>query len=92
MTFRELVQGFDKCCQDFREYGACDSEPQSIVRALIRNALKGRQVNIPTTASGWELYSSMEDADIVAGLLAERAKPLVEMARQASKIAEYCDL
>jgi hypothetical protein len=91
MTFNEAVSRFNKTCQTHREFGTCDTEPQYIFRSLIRRALKGESVTIPRTAQGWELYSSMEGADIVATTLANDAHDAVEMAKKAAEIVEYCD-
>jgi hypothetical protein len=91
MTFREATDRFHKACQEHRKYGACDSEPQQVFNALLRRALKGKPVEIPRTAEGWELYSSMEGADVVACTLYHEAAPAVEMAKQASEIVQYIE-
>jgi hypothetical protein len=91
MTFEECVARFNHTCQKHRDFGACDSEPHHIFDNLIRRALKGKPVTIPTTAQGWELYSDMDGADIVAASLANDAEPCVEMAKQASKIVMFVE-
>ena len=91
MTFNECVARFNKTCQANSHFGACDSEPQHIFRGLIRRALKGKPVTIPTTAQGWEIYSDMDGADKVASLMADAAGPAVEMAKQASNIVMFAE-
>jgi len=91
MTFNERLARFNHTCQNHRQFGACDSEPQHIFRGLIRRALKGKPVTIPTTAQGWEIYSDMDGADIVAATLAADVEPCVEMAKQASNIVMFAE-
>jgi hypothetical protein len=91
MTFDECVARFNKTRQNHRQFGTCDSEPYHIFRNLIRRALKGKPVTIPTTAQGWEIYSDMDGADIVAATLAADVEPCVEMAKQASNIVMFAE-
>ena len=91
MTFNECVGRFTKTCQNHRQFGACDGEPQRVFRNLIRRALKGKPVTIPADAQSWELYSDMEGADIVAASLANDAEPCVQMAKVASEIFMFVE-
>lgn len=88
MTFDELCRGFYAECKKHRDFGTMDTEPQCIFESLIRKALKGKEVEIPTTAEGWEIYDK-EGSDIVAASMAEAAHPCVQMAKQASEIYQF---
>jgi hypothetical protein len=86
MTFDEHCGRFHTACQKHRAFGAMDGEPAAVFRSLLRRALKGKDVTVPTSASGWELYASERGADVAAAELAAEAKPCVEFAKQAARV------
>lgn len=61
----------------FSKYGAIDTEPRNLMYALIKKAYEGNKVNIPRTADGWELYSSMEGVEEVASQLGEQLEKVI---------------
>lgn len=60
------------------DYGVRDSEPVWILSRIIKRAVEGDNPKIPTTADGWEIYSSMEGAEDVAQNLHTLTSALVE--------------
>ena len=86
MTFNEHCGRFYAACQKHRAFGAMDGEPAAVFRGLLRRALKGKDVTVPVSASGWELYASESGSNSAAAELAAEAKPCVELAKQAARV------
>lgn len=49
-----------------RKYGAMDSEPIHKVNFVLSRRFEHKNPTLPRTAAEWELYSSMEGAEVVA--------------------------
>ena len=60
------------------DYGVRDSEPVWILSRIIKKAVNGHDPKVPTTADGWEIYSSMEGAEDVAQNLHTLTSKLLE--------------
>lgn len=84
MKIIEAMREFVVFCSNFSSYGVNDSEPTAIIYGIFRKARQGKEVNIPTTAEEWELYSSMADSDTVAAGLHDAVQKMVEAIQNCS--------
>ncbi len=75
-------QNFRDTQEKYSGEGACDTEPDWVFEDIIRKLLEGREFEIPTTASGWQLYSGMSSSDTGARELGNAAEKVVEALRQ----------
>lgn len=76
------------------EYGAADSEPDGVFQYLLAKAADGEDVEPPSNARGWQLYSSMKGSEEAARRLAAKARGVVELIRglpvgQSKPLREY---
>lgn len=72
------------------KFGACDSEPRSILRFVINNALKGGEYRC--YPESWELYNDMPGAAIVGKKLDRLGRALHNAIRiNYDPIREYLD-
>lgn len=64
----------------YSAYGASDTEPRGEFADILHDHLEGRDVTIPDTARGWQLFSSMAGADDVARILHDKAADVLRIA------------
>ena len=76
-TVSDAIKNFEETQKKYREYGAYDSEPDSIFQRLIDAAVKGKGPAIPRDAAGWELYTSTMDCTEAANALHDHALAVV---------------
>lgn len=64
----------------YSAYGASDTEPRAEFSDILRGQLEGRDVTVPDTARGWQLFSDMAGADEVARILHDKAVDVLRIA------------
>lgn len=97
-VFNEIKK-FEAAQSKYRNFGACDTEPDGVFQHLIGNALKGLKPTIPSTGGDWELYASSMDCRKAAAALRKQAAnvvdaveacPIREFDLLRSKLQNYC--
>jgi hypothetical protein len=103
MPYLEQVQAgirkFESLQTTFAPAGAADTEPDAVFQFLLKQALTGASVVVPKTVRGWELYSSVPEAEKAAIELHNCATTVVELIQNcpaselpylADYLCEYC--
>lgn len=88
---RTAIKQFERVQRAWGSFGAQDTEPNAVFASLMRKAVKGKPVDIPTTGDGWELYASTMDCSQAAAALHQAAKAAVDIV-QACPIGESAEL
>lgn len=59
---KKAIRDFYELQEKHRDAGARDTEPCVVFERIVRRALRGEfdVARVPNTATGWELYSSVE--------------------------------
>ena len=83
-TIKTEVETMDFIMNSFANFGASDTEPDSVYHSLIADAVNGAEVNVPRTASEWQLFTNMEHVEPVARAMASHAEYVVNL------IQQYC--
>ena len=62
------IRDFYELQEKHRDSGARDTEPCVVFERIVRRALRGEVdlTRVPNTATGWELYSSVENSPFAA--------------------------
>ena len=68
-TVKAAVKNFEAVQAKYREYGAQDTEPDSIFQKILWKTLNDDDAAIPVTGDGWELYASTMDCAEAADAL-----------------------
>lgn len=79
--FRDARRRFEQVQRQWSSYGALDTEPNAVFAAIMRRAISGDEVRIPTTGDGWELYASTMDCAEAAAALHEACQAVVDIIR-----------
>lgn len=66
---KAAVKHFEAVQAKYREYGAHDSEPDSIFQGILWKTINDEDAVIPGSADGWELYASSMDCKEAADAL-----------------------
>ncbi|MBW2636005.1 MAG: hypothetical protein JRC86_00515 [Deltaproteobacteria bacterium] len=53
----KVLKRFEDKQNEFADFGACDTEPNTNWQVLLRNATLGQNAVLPATADEWELYT-----------------------------------
>lgn len=85
---RAALKEFEGTQLTYKEYGARDTEPDSIFQQLIWRAAHGHGPAIPRTAAAWELYASSMDCTVAANALHDAALKCVQ-AVEAVPLRDY---
>ena len=72
--FVEMYKEFMSVCQKYSDFGAAD-EGDHIIARCIRKALNGN-LEVPTTAGGWDLFTCEMKCGVAARALTASAKKL----------------
>lgn len=62
---------------DYRNFGASDTEPRWRYSGIVARAMEGHDVVVPESAGGWELYSDMDGSAKAAEALTEALKAVL---------------
>lgn len=62
-------------------FGACDTEPRAVVADLLDALHRGEEPEVPVTAVGWQLFSSMDGSEAAAAQLHEAATAVIAAAK-----------
>ena len=87
-TIRTEVETMDFIMHGFSKFGAEDTEPDSVYHSLLADAVNGAEVEVPRTASGWELYT-MQDSNLAARAMASHTKYVVNLIQK--HMGSNCD-
>lgn len=68
-TVRQKIIEFEAAQESFREYGAGDTEPDSVFQKLLDDIVRGKAPKIPRTVDEWELYTTLPGASVAAKVL-----------------------
>ena len=59
------MDNLEKYMNENSKYGVWDSEPVYVMRNILRTAVKGLPVKVPSTSRAWQIYD-MEGSESVA--------------------------
>jgi len=68
----------------YAKYGANDSEPRHVFCNLIRQAIKGKPVTVPSDAASWQLYVGSMSCGHAARALHSSAKRVIDLINRYS--------
>jgi hypothetical protein len=77
-TIKAGIKEFEKAQTKYREFGAYDTEPDSVFQGLIDDAVHGKAPHVPRTATTWELYTNSMDCSEAAVALHDAALAVVQ--------------
>ena len=83
-TIKTEVETMDFIQNSFANFGASDTEPDSVYHSLLADAVNGAEVNVPRTAEEWQLFTNMEHVEPVARAMASHTQLVVDL------IQQYC--
>ena len=66
VTVQKALENWKKTISETRDFGSGDTEPRWVATDTVRDIIAGRLPVIPNTASGWQLYCSMEGSEDAA--------------------------
>lgn len=90
LSFADAVKKFEQAQESYAHFGAWDTEPRGVFADLIEDTYRGKEVTVPTTVSGWQLYSEMKGSGLAAAALTRAARRAIEAAkRDTLGIARY---
>lgn len=90
LSFADAVKKFEQAQESYAHFGAWDTEPRGVFADLIEDTYQGKEVTVPTTVSGWQLYSEMKGNGLAAAALTRAARRAIEAAkRDTLGIARY---
>lgn len=96
---KKAIDNFAKVQRKHASLGAEDTEPDGTFQVQLVRAAKGKEVKVPTTAHGWELYSDRPGSGRAARSLATacqrcvdviHACPLGESGAVIGYLRDYC--
>ncbi len=68
-AIKALIKDFEKTQSKYRDYGARDTEPDSVFQGILWKVVNDKDADIPQTGDGWELYSCSMDCSEAAAAL-----------------------
>lgn len=82
-TFPEAVAAFYATQDRYAAFGACDTEPRTEFISLLEDMFEGREVKVPRTADGWQLYTGegQKGVGLAAAALTRSMNHVIEAAR-----------
>ena len=81
-TIKTEVETMDFIQNSFANFGASDTEPDSVYHSLLADAVNGAEVNVPRTAEEWQLFTNMEHVESVARAMASHTQLVVNLIQQ----------
>lgn len=78
-TIKKAVERLWAVQNKYIDFGACDTEPRAIIRAIVRKALRGQPVTVPVTGDAWELYSTSMNCSRAAKSLHSATTKLIKL-------------
>jgi hypothetical protein len=81
-TIKTEVETMDFIMNSFANFGASDTEPDSVYHSLLADAVNGAEVNVPRTAEDWQLFTNMEHVEQVARAMASHTQLVVDLIQQ----------
>ena len=81
-TIKTEVETMDFIQNSFANFGASDTEPDSVYHSLLADAVNGAEVNVPRTAEDWQLFTNMEHVEQVARAMASHTQLVVDLIQQ----------
>lgn len=83
-TFKEAADAWYALADKYSEFGASDTEPraefaQIVIDLAYDNARYGKPIEVPTTVSGWQLFSEMKGNGFAAIALTRAARKVVKI-------------
>jgi len=77
-AIKALIKEFEKTQSKYREFGANDTEPDSVFQELIDAAVHGKGPYVPKTGTTWQLYTQSMDCTEAAQALHDAALIVVQ--------------
>ena len=81
-TIKTEVETMDFIQNSFANFGASDTDPDSVYHSLLADAVNGAEVNVPRTAEEWQLFTNMEHVESVARAMASHTQLVVNLIQQ----------
>jgi hypothetical protein len=77
-AIKAWIKEFETTQGKYREFGANDTEPDSVFQSLLDAAVHGKAPNVPRTGTTWQLYTQSMDCSIAAQALHDAALVVVQ--------------
>ncbi len=93
---KKLIKEFETFQAKYAKQGAQDTEPDGVFQVCLVRAFKGKDVKVPDTPEGWELYSETRGAKDAAFTLSAAAWACVNFIRgipicEAEPVQKYLE-
>lgn len=93
---KKRITAFEKAQRKWAKAGAADTEPDGLWQVRLVRALEGKDPNVPTTAEGWELYTTNPEAEKAAAELAAACKDACDFIKsvplgESGPVREYLE-
>ena len=84
------IQNMESLMVNLSGFGASDTEPDSVWHWILADTVNGKEPNIPSDGSGWQLFTASMDCEDAANKLEVQAKRVVNLINEApiSKLKE----
>lgn len=66
---KAAIKNFEAAQAKYREYGAYDTEPDSVFQGILWKVINDEDTSIPMSGDGWELYANSMDCTEAANAL-----------------------
>lgn len=66
---KAAIKHFEDIQTKYREYGARDTEPDGVFQGILWGVINDKDVSIPMSGDGWELYANSMDCAAAASAL-----------------------
>ena len=83
-AIKDAVARFREVQETYAEFGACDTEPRSVFAGLLVDTYNDKDVELPRTASDWQLYTGegMKGNGLAAAALTRSAARVLRIANE----------
>ena len=79
ISFKDAADAWYSTALSWSDFGCYDTEPRAEFAEIIATLANGDEPKIPTTVSGWALYSGMKGNGLAAAALTRAARKAVEV-------------
>lgn len=96
---KAAVAAWDRASETYAEYGAADTEPETVFQYLLARAYKGNDAVAPLDGDGWQLFTDSMNCTYAANALSDAAEaallivrtcPVNELKTIRPFLADYC--
>ena len=93
---KDAVKAWEEASHANASLGAADTEPDGVFQWCLRQTLQGKEVEVPKSASAWQLYTGMAGSAKAARELTKHLKRCIRIINktphgQFNEVREYLE-